>query len=192
MPSDERQQSWQQRYLQSPAERPFACRVLSENTFLLPGQGKALDLACGRGGNALLLARMGLQTEAWDYASAAVETLESMAMEEGLSLDASLRDVANDPPPPDSFDVITVSYFLERKIVPDLVRALRAGGLIFYETWLRESVDDSGPRNPDFRLGPNELLTLFSRLQVISYCEHGLQGDLSLGVRNVASLIARC
>lgn len=113
-------------------------------------------------------------------------------MEESLSLDASLRDVANDPPPPNSFDVITVSYFLERKIVPDLVRALRAGGLIFYETWLRESVDDSGPRNPDFRLGPNELLTLFSGLQVISYCEHGLQGDLSLGVRNVASLIARC
>lgn len=192
MPSDDRQQSWQQRYLQSQAKRPVACRVLSENTFLLPDQGKALDLACGRGGNALLLARKGLKTQAWDYAPAAVETLERMAMEESLSLDASLRDVANDPPPPNSFDVITVSYFLERKIVPDLVRALRAGGLIFYETWLRESVDDSGPRNPDFRLGPNELLTLFSGLQVISYCEHGLQGDLSLGVRNVASLIARC
>lgn len=191
MVSDERQDRWQRRYQQAVATSVSACGVLAENAFLLPKQGRALDLACGRGGNALLLARQGLDVEAWDYAPAAIEALRRQARSEALSLDAVLRDVEQEPPGPASFDVITVSYFLERAIVPGLVRALRPGGLIFYETWLGEAIDDSGPGNPDFRLGVNELLDLFGELQLLFYQEHARVGDHSQGLRNIARLVAR-
>jgi len=191
MVSDERQDRWQRRYQQAVATSVSACGVLAENAFLLPKQGRALDLACGRGGNALLLARQGLDVEAWDYAPAAIEALRRQARSEALSLDAVLRDVEQEPPEPASFDVITVSYFLERAIVPGLVRALRPGGLIFYETWLGEAIDDSGPGNPDFRLGVNELLDLFGELQLLFYQEHARVGDHSQGLRNIARLVAR-
>ena len=191
MVSDERQDRWQRRYQQAVATSVSACGVLAENAFLLPKQGRALDLACGRGGNALLLARQGLDVEAWDYAPAAIEALRRQARSEALSLDAVLRDVEQEPPEPASFDVITVSYFLERAIVPGLVRALRPGGLIFYETWLGEAIDDSGPGNPDFRLGVNELLDLFGELQLLFYQEHARVGDHSQGLRNITRLVAR-
>ncbi len=191
MPSEDRRRKWQQRYLGVAVEAPTACGVLADNAFLLPGKGRALDLACGRGGNALLLARHGLQTEGWDYAPAAIESLNQMAKAEALPLNAVVRDVETHPPEADGFDVITVSYFLDRATIPRIVEALRPDGLIFYETWLREAVDDSGPRNRDFRLGQNELLHLFSGLQVLSYQEHGLVGDSSKVIRNVARLVAR-
>jgi hypothetical protein len=63
--------------------------------------------------------------------------------------------------------------------------------LIFYETWLREAVDDSGPSNPAFRLEPNELLHMFNSLQVLNYQEHALVGDPAQGLRNTARLVAQ-
>jgi len=190
MPSDERQQKWQQRYSNGVATEPAPCGVLSENAFLLPRHGGALDLACGWGGNALFLARHGLDTEGWDYAPAAIERLNMMAHAQELRLKGVLRDVEEFPPEPQSFDVITVSYFLDRAIVPNLIEALRPGGLIFYETFLRDAVSDEGPGNSAFRLADNELLQMFSGLRVISYTEHGSIGEVSAGVRNVARLVA--
>jgi SAM-dependent methyltransferase len=190
MHSEDRQKKWQQRYLDAAVETPTASGVLADNVFLLPKQGRALDLACGRGGNALLLARCGLRTEGWDYAPAAIDTLNQLAKVEGLPLKGLVRDVEKFPPEPSSFDIVTVSYFLDRAIIPNLIRALRQGGLIFYETWLREALDDCGPSNEEFRLGQNELLHLFNGLQVLSYQEHGLAGDPSRGIRNVARLVA--
>ena len=55
--------------------KPGACAALREYAFLLPETGTALDLACGRGGNALLLARRGLQAHAWDISEEAIEHL---------------------------------------------------------------------------------------------------------------------
>ncbi|MFU8833506.1 MAG: SAM-dependent methyltransferase, partial [Wenzhouxiangella sp.] len=65
------------------------------------------------------------------------------------------------------------------------------GGLLFYETFTREKVDDAGPSNPDFLLAPNELLHLFSPLRLLAYREEGVVGDAGRGLRNVAYLVGR-
>lgn len=41
-------------------------QVLLDNSHLLPASGRALDLACGLGANALYLAKRGMTTSAWD------------------------------------------------------------------------------------------------------------------------------
>ncbi|WP_139349763.1 class I SAM-dependent methyltransferase [Thioalkalivibrio denitrificans] len=182
-------EKWDTRYRDADVSEARPCRVLAEFAHLLPERGRALDLAAGLGGNAKLLAEAGLDTEAWDISPVAVEKLNEYARTRGLPLEAVVRDVENAPPVEHSFDVIVVSRFLERPLVPALIGALRPGGLVFYETFTREKVDETGPSNPDFRLAPNELLTLFSPLRLVAYREEGVIGDTGRGWRNEAMLI---
>lgn len=180
---------WDLRHAQH-AEPPAAVRVLEENRHLLPATGEALDLACGLGGNALRLAEHGLRTAAWDLSSVAIDKLEHWAIERGLAIDTAVRDVIAEPPAQASFDVIVVSWFLDRSLAPALIDALRPGGLLFYQTFTAARVEAIGPDNPDFLLGEGELLTLFRPLRVRVYREEGRIGDIERGFRNAALLVA--
>ncbi len=168
-----------------------AAKILQENTYLLPVEGTALDLACGLGANALLLARCGLETWAWDVSQTALDELQTRSRETKIPLQLEQRDVTIRPPASDSFDVIVISRFLDRALMPHLISALRENGLIYYQTFTREKTSDCGPKNPDFRLGCNELLHFFLDLQILVYREEGKIGDVNQGFRNQAMLIAR-
>lgn len=188
--NDEIRQKWDRIYSAQNEALPRAAAVLQDNLHLLPAGGRALEIACGLGGNALLLAQRGLTTEAWDISPVAVQRLLELARQQNLALTVAARDVVAEPPPPDSYDVVVVSHFLERDLCSRLVRALRPGGLLFYQTFTREAVTDSGPSNPGFRLAPNELLALFRELRVVVYREEGRIGDVRRGFRDEAMLVA--
>lgn len=166
-------------------------RVLAENAYLLPAAGSAVDVACGRGSNALLLAKHGLQTHAWDISREALMILNSAAVKESLDLVTEQRDVVLNPPAADTFDVIVVSRFLDRTIIDSLIKAIRYKGLIYYQTFIKDKRDDFGPNNPDYRLDTNELIRLFSALKIIYYREDGTTGDIRKGFRNEAMLIGQ-
>ena len=72
-----------------------------------------------------------------------------------------------------------------------MAAALRPGGLLFYQTFILDRVDDSGPRDGPFRLQTNELLQLFPDLIVRFYREEGRIGDIGRGFRNRAQLVAQ-
>ncbi len=183
-------EKWNNRYRGASGE-PVASRVLQENLHLLPATGRALDLACGRGGNAVLLAQQGLEVDAWDIADVAIAVLQGIANRRQLRIQAEVRDVEARPPAPNAFDVIVVSYFLDRGLVPALIQALRPGGLLYYQTFARQCVFDRGPANAEFRLADQELLQLFSGLQVLVYREEGCVGDVQKGLRDEAMYIGR-
>ena len=185
---------WDERYRDdfSAETLPVAVRVLTENIYLLPTQGRALDLACGRGGNALLLAQRGLQVQAWDYSEVAIDQLKQFAMQQGVEIEADIRDVVKHPPEPNTFNVVVVSRFLDRTIMPELISAVAPGGILFYQTFVQEKVDDGvGPSSSSFLLQPNELLKMASSLRILVYREEGLQGDAAQGFRNEALLVAQ-
>ena len=186
--TDHLRERWDQRY-REVVESPSPALVLSQNAHLLPVRGMALDLACGLGANALFLAARGLQTWAWDFSAVAIERLRAKAREQGLALQAQIRDVERDPPEVRRFDVIIVTHFLERTLAKPLMEALKPGGLLFYQTFTQSSVDEVGPRNNAYRLGDNELLQMFSKLQLVCYREEGRIGDTSCGFRNEAMLV---
>lgn len=185
------QRKWDRIYTDNGRETGQPCRVLSAHSHLLPPAGLALDLACGRGANALYLAGKGYTTSAWDLSEVVVQRLAEQAGRLGVPLSTEQRDVAADPPPPASFDIIIVSRYLERTIVPDIIAALKDGGLLLYQTFIEEKVSDFGPCNPAYRLQPNELLHLFRSLHIIHYHEEGTIGDTDQGFRNEAMLIAQ-
>ena len=87
---------------------PTAALVLQQNQHLLPQQGVALELACGQGGNALLLAGMGLDVSAYDVSAVAIEQLRQAASSKSLRVDAQVRDIIESPPERNSVDVLVV------------------------------------------------------------------------------------
>ena len=183
-------EKWNERYRAATGERQ-ASRVLKENLHLLPDNGRALDLACGLGGNSILLAQQGLTVDAWDIADVPIAALQDVALERLLSIQAEVRDVEANPPVPETYDVIIVSYYLDRDIIPALIQALKPGGLIYYQTFIQQRVSDRGPQRAEFRLADQELLHLFSGLQVLLYREEGCVGDVQKGFRDEAMLIGR-
>lgn len=171
MDSDPLRNKWDVRYRDPQATLGRPSTVLTQYQHLLPHSGKALDLACGLGSNALFLAGKGLESYAWDISAVAIEKLHSAAKRQALTLKVQTRDVIAQPPQAGEFDLIVVSRFLERKLCPAISAALKSGGLLFYQTYTRNKLSSAGPSNPSFLLAKDELLELFSGLEVIAYDE---------------------
>jgi len=183
---------WNSRYADRLPADQQASKVLQDYAHLLPHKGKALELASGLGGNAIFLAQHGLHTRAWDISSLAVEKLNTYANDKAWILKAEVHDVEKNPPKKECFDVIVVSYFLYRELLPFLSTALKPNGLLFYQTFTTErSIEGPGPSNPDFLLRPNELLKTFAGMKILAYREEGMNGDLNQGQRGIASLVAQ-
>ncbi|MCL6414253.1 class I SAM-dependent methyltransferase [Aestuariirhabdus sp. Z084] len=178
---------WDQRYQQA-SEPGTACELLAENLHLLPAKGRALDLACGLGANALLLNQQGLTVEAWDCSAEAIKRVEEFSAGLVASRQIDLESVT---PPLVHFDVIVVAHYLYRPLCHWIQSALNPGGVLFYQTWHQLKQSDKGPSNPDYLLAPSELLTLFPHLDVRFYREEGDCGDLSRGQRDMGQLIAQ-
>jgi len=184
------QRKWNDRYQQS-ASAPRPCRVLQENQHLLPGSGTALDLACGRGGNAYFLATHGLETSAWDISDVAIAQVRQTAQQRDVTIHADVRDVTANPPAPTSFDVIVVSRFLDRRLTSALIAALKTDGRLYYQTFIKQAPEAMGPKEGQFRLDTQELLNMFRPLRLLVYREEVQVGDLTSGWRNEALLVGK-
>ena len=170
---------------------PSPSEVLYFNQHLLPVKGNALDLACGYGSNAICLAMNGLKVSAWDISKIALEKLSLRSKEFDFIINCEIRDVLQQPPEPDTFDIIVVSKFLDRKLIKQIRHAIKPNGLIFYQTFIKDRIIKSGPENPNYQLNENELLDFFEDWKLIFYREEGMIGNLSRGFRNQAMIISQ-
>jgi rhodanese-related sulfurtransferase len=133
---------------------------LIENADLLPRGGRVLDVACGRGRHALLLASAGFSVEAIDRDPEKIAFLKTTAERLSLRLEAEVVDLETDPPPDlgsSAFDAVIVFNYLHRALMPRLRESVKPGGRIFYETFTRAQAERGHPRNPDFLLAAGEL-----------------------------------
>jgi hypothetical protein len=76
-------------------------------------------------------------------------------------------------------------------LTAQLIAALRPHGLLFYQTFTRTRIGDSGPHNPAYLLEDGELLAMFVALEPLVYREEGRVGDTRRGFRGQAMLVAR-
>ncbi|WFP49351.1 methyltransferase domain-containing protein [Methylomonas sp. EFPC3] len=186
----ELQNKWDAIYRNATAA-PAAAELLANHLHLLPRQGKALDLACGLGGNALLLAGSGLSVDAWDVSSVALDKLRHYADRQSLSINTRHCQIGSESLAEHRYDVIVICRFLDRTLCNAIMAALNPGGLLFYQTFTRDKLDQHGPSNPDYLLARNELLQLFQPLSVVFYQEYARIGDTRLGNRNEACFIGQ-
>jgi len=172
--SEANRSKWNARYAYAKGQQLPSPAALTEFAKPhLPAGGLAVDIACGRGANSIWLAEQGFKVHAWDHSETVVAQLREDVADRvvGPAIKAEVRDVVATPPNRDSVDVVLVCRFLERSLCPALIDALRPGGVLLYQTFTR------GLSNPDFLLQPNELLSLFRSLQIVSYIEPVNQSD---------------
>jgi len=186
-------EKWNEAYQSADISLAVVAQVLSDNEHLLPKTGDALDLACGRGGNALFLAKKGFQVDALDISNVVLDHIRAYISNKTFFINCVKRDVETQGLlDHKKYDVIVVSYFLNRDLFPQIINALKPNGLLYYQTWSQLSTDNTkGPSNPDFRLASGELLKLCSAMRIIYYSENGLLGDIQQGIRNETLLIAQ-
>lgn len=160
--------------------------ILQNTDLLRPGM-RVLDVAAGRGRHALLFAAAGWPVTAVDRDADRMGTLQAVATGLGWPLTTAVRDLEADDVDLGAadYDLIIVTNYLHRPLVPALVRALAPGGLLFYETFTTAQAARGRPTNPAFLLAPGELPRLVAPLAV----ERQREGDVD--GRSVAAVVAR-
>jgi SAM-dependent methyltransferase len=131
--------------------------------------GEVLDLACGRGRHARLLASLGHAVTAVDRDA---EALLAAAGEGIATLQADLEAPgAAWPFAPGRYAGVVVTNYLHRPLFGQIAAALAPNGVLIYETFARGNEVFGKPSNPDFLLSPGELLDLAGRggLRVVAY-----------------------
>ncbi len=162
---------------------------LVQNADLLPRGGEVLDVACGSGRHALLLAGAGFKVRGVDRDSPRIEALARLARRLALPLSAEVVDLETGGEVDlgaAAYDLVVVIRYLHRPLFPALIRALRPGGILLYETFTAEQGRRYGrPRDPHFLLEPGELRRLAAPLEILREREGEHDGGF------VSSLVAR-
>ena len=143
---------------------------LLECADLLPaGRGRALDVACGRGRHALLLAAAGFDVHAIDRDEDALAVLDAAARRLGLPVTVERVDLETGPPGlgDGAYALVTVFHYLHRPLFPSLIAAMAGGALLLYETFTVDQAALGRPTNPAFLLEHGELERLVSPLEVV-------------------------
>ncbi len=151
------------------------------------GRPDALDVACGFGRHALLLASAGYRVHAIDRDPDRVRFVQEMADRLGFDVRGDVRDLESGEArlEPDACDLAIVTHYLHRPLFPALVRTLRRGGVLLYETFTTAQAACGQPQNPAFLLEPGELPRLVAPLRVLRQREGEFEG------RMVAAVAAR-
>ena len=133
---------------------------------------RALDLACGSGRHTRWLLAQGCHVTAIDRDAAALAHLADRADQAGMTgltcLEADLEN-APWPLPGRTFDVVVVTNYLWRPLLPRIVESVAVGGVLLYETFAQGNQTVGRPARPDFLLAPGELLQVCTGLRVIAY-----------------------
>jgi len=167
------QERWDRQYAERGAsERPSAVlqRILDSDRWEIP-TGRALDIACGSGRNALFLAARGFQVDAVDISPLGLEQAAARARAKSLSISWQRADLQSAALPEAVYDLVVDINYLQRSLIPGLQAALKPGGWIVFETFLIDQQTIGHPKNPDYLLAHNELLNWFRGFRVCYYRE---------------------
>jgi tellurite methyltransferase len=137
--------------------------------------GPVVDLACGRGRNALAIAAHGITVLGVDRSAEFLVELCAAGRARALPVRAVRADLESAPALPlaeGRCGALVVCRYLHRPLAPALEALLAPGGWLLYETFtIHQRELGYGPENPDFLLKPGELPALFPGLEVALHWE---------------------
>jgi len=165
MPNQDAQR-WNDRYAHDGGlwQKRRPRQLLLDYAHLLPKTGLALDAASGVALHGLFLAERGLHVIALDISEIGLRFALESARAKGVWLETAVVDLANPWLPTNTFDVIVNFRFLERPAFPIYWRALKPGGLLLFETFLKTEANQD---YPDHYLSAGELRNAFGGWEVL-------------------------
>ena len=171
-----------------------ASSLITENKVLNQlDMGEVLDLACGSGRNGLWFADKGHKVTFIDKSMANLnvpsEPHSDSKPTDHTYLTWDLEDGSAPELMPDKYDLVLVFNYLHRPLFSQIAAAVKPGGLIVYETFIKKQAQIGRPKNPKFLLKANELKNEFKKWAVLHYFEGEVINGLNLSYK--AQLIAR-
>ena len=151
---------------------------------LIRQDGHVLDLAAGAGRHTRLLLDMGYRVTAVDRD---VGLLRAFACPRCTVREVDLESGA-EWPIGGGYDGIVVTNYLHRPLLPRIVGALAANGVVIYETFAVGNERFGRPSNPDFLLRPGELLQAFAGLTVIAFEQGEVTAPRSAVIQRIAAI----
>lgn len=128
---------------------------------------QALDIACGMGRHSKYLASKGFNVDALDISDVAINSLKDEPRIHAREVDFDTYILQKN-----RYDLIVCTYFLERKLFPQMIEALKPKGIILYETLLYDDKNERKPSNSAFLLDKKELNNYFSKeCEILHYDE---------------------
>lgn len=155
---------WDRRY----EERPLLWSA-EPNLFLVSEvgampPGRALDLGCGEGRNAVWLAERGWQVTGVDFSPVALQRARQAAAERGVSLTLIEADLAQWAPPEQVFELVCLLYLHLpagdlRRVLDAACSALAPGGTLLVVGHDRSNLEGGhgGPSDPAVLYTPEEI-----------------------------------
>jgi tellurite methyltransferase len=129
---------WDRQHAQSHGVEPpstFLRRLLENGAWWVP-PGRALDIAAGKGRNALYLGERGFEVVAEDISNVALDVARLHAQHKHLEIDFQQLDLEQSAFPEGEYDLILNINYLQRSLIPKIKTALKLGGHVIFETYL--------------------------------------------------------
>jgi SAM-dependent methyltransferase len=175
---------WDDKYQNNPIpDTPIA--LVTDFAPRVAGK-KALDIACGMGRHSRYLASLGYDVDALDISSAAIQTLQAIPYIHAKEVDFDSYDLHIG-----HYDLIICTYFLKRELFPQIISALRDGGLCIYETFVYHPDNANSPSDRAFLLEPEELRRAFTEDCMILYYQERWAEDMRGAKTMKASMVAQ-
>jgi len=168
-----KRERWNERYSQPGhlwSARPNRFLVV-ETSDLAPG--RALDLACGEGQNAVWLAERGWEVTGVDFADVAIGKAQERAARDGIAAEFTVADLLEYEPEASAFDLVLLLYFhlpLDelRVVLTRAAAALAPGGTLLVIGHDRTNIEHGagGPSDPEIQYTPDEIADELTGLEV--------------------------
>jgi SAM-dependent methyltransferase len=168
-------EKWNERYAAGAyAQRRQPSDFLTSHIGLLP-RGRALDVACGRGRNALFLAAEGFDVDAVDISTVALDHARATGVREALDVNWICQDLDLQLTlPTRTYQLIIMFRFVSMPLLRRLPNYLTRGGVLMVEqhmVWQASPV--TGPRSERFRVAPGAMAEALTGMEVL-VAEEGL------------------
>ena len=145
--------------------------VVTELEHLAPG--RALDLACGEGRNAIWLALQGWTVTGVDFSEVALDKARHLAATRNVTIQWNLADVTEYTPLGEQFDLVIVMYLHlpapQRRVVFERAAAAVAPGgtlLVVGHDSTNPVAGWGGPQDPSVLYGPEDISVDVDGLQI--------------------------
>ncbi len=152
------------RYIFGKEPIPF----LKQHVDLLP-KGKVLDIAMGEGRNGVFLATQGFQVTGIDISQAGLQKARTLAAAHNVSIETRMVDLEGMTLEQNVYDVIVMSYYMQRGLFPQIKAALKPGGMAVVETYNVGHLKYRPTFTRQYLLDTNELLHHFKDCTIIRY-----------------------
>jgi SAM-dependent methyltransferase len=168
-----RREDWDRRYAE--VENLWAVKpnrfLVAEAEGLEPG--RALDLACGEGQNAIWLASLGWEVVGVDFSEVAIAKARTRAERDGVDVDFVVGDLVSYEPEAHAFDLVVLLYLHipaseRRGVLARASTAVRTGGTLVLVGHDLTNLTDGvgGPSDPDLLFTPDDITAELPQLEI--------------------------